>query len=241
MTEQSKQARALVADTEVLDAQHGGKAVLRGGLGDAEVRPAVREVVEAELVDDRDDAPVPVDPPELPKTLYGTVLAVRDADKRPIIPAWARNQAEAQALATWLAKYGAHVTLYHLTRLPKYGAKLALRAPMGVLVVAVALWAWVYDQEAAPLRKAAAEKLDTADYLKLDKARAVKVHTRAVARPRRRRRRGRAGPGVPGVAPWGLPDDAPAAGPAAPGGPSSASGVWSSGCWARSAPPRTSG
>ena len=56
-----------------------------------------------------------------------------------------------------------------------------MRAPMGALVVVVALWSWVMDREAAPLRKAAAEKLDTADYLKLDKVRAAKVHARGMA------------------------------------------------------------
>jgi DNA segregation ATPase FtsK/SpoIIIE, S-DNA-T family len=62
---------------------------------------------------------VPVDPPERPKTIHGTALAVREADERPIVPAWARNRDEARQLAAWLAKYGAHVTLYHLTRVPQ--------------------------------------------------------------------------------------------------------------------------
>jgi S-DNA-T family DNA segregation ATPase FtsK/SpoIIIE len=47
---------------------------------------------------------VPVDPPERPKTIHGTALAVREADERPIVPAWARNRDEARQLAAWLAK-----------------------------------------------------------------------------------------------------------------------------------------
>jgi S-DNA-T family DNA segregation ATPase FtsK/SpoIIIE len=39
----------------------------------------------------------------------------------------------------------------------------------------------MFDREAAPLRKAAAQKLNTDDYLKLDKARAAKVHRRGLA------------------------------------------------------------
>jgi hypothetical protein len=49
---------------------------------------------------------VPVDPPEQPATIHATALAVREAEKRRIVPAWARNRDEARQLAA-LARYGA--------------------------------------------------------------------------------------------------------------------------------------
>ena len=95
---------------------------------------------------------VPADPPQQPRTIYATALAVREAEKRPIVPAWARNRDEARQLAGWLARYGAHVALYHLTRAPKYAAKLALRAPVGAFVALATVVGGVFDREATPLR-----------------------------------------------------------------------------------------
>ena len=94
---------------------------------------------------------VPVDPPEQPQTIYATALAVWESQRRPIDRAGgARNRDEARQLAGWLARYGVHVVLYHLTRLPKYAAKLAMRAPVGVFVALAAVLSWVFDREASP-------------------------------------------------------------------------------------------
>jgi S-DNA-T family DNA segregation ATPase FtsK/SpoIIIE len=138
------------------------------------VPPALPEdgapVVDAELV--------PVDPPEQPRTIYGTVLTTRTADRRPIVPAYLRNRQEAHDLAVWLGKYGLHVTAYHAVRLPLYAGKLAARAPLGVLVAAVTVAGWVFDREAAPLRRHAVEKADAAVYMKLTRERNARVRQR---------------------------------------------------------------
>jgi S-DNA-T family DNA segregation ATPase FtsK/SpoIIIE len=131
------------------------------------------EPIEGELV--------PVDPPKQPQTIYGTALAVREAQKRPIVPAWARNKDEARQLAGWLARFGAHVTLYHLTRLPKYAAKLAMRAPVGVLVALAGVLGWVFDREATPLRADAVHRGDVGDYMRLSKQRDQRVKQRGMA------------------------------------------------------------
>jgi hypothetical protein len=47
--------------------------------------------------------PISVNPPKQPQTIYATALAVRVAEKRPIVPAWARNRDEARQPAAWLA------------------------------------------------------------------------------------------------------------------------------------------
>jgi S-DNA-T family DNA segregation ATPase FtsK/SpoIIIE len=121
---------------------------------------------------------VPVDPPEPPRTLYGTALAARTADRRPIVPAWARNRDEARQLARWLARYGAHVAVYHLTRLPKYGIKLLCLMPLGVVAAAVGMLRWVFDAEAAPLRVGAVSRGAVDEYLKLSRQRNLRVRRR---------------------------------------------------------------
>ncbi|MGD9525630.1 cell division protein FtsK [Pseudonocardia sp.] len=130
--------------------------------------------------DDDENRPVPVDPPEKPKTLYATVLAARDADRRPIVPAWARNRDEARALAAWLGRYGLHLAGYHGLRLPLYVLRVARRAPVGLVVGVVALGAWVLDREAAPLRRVAVERKSVEDYLRLSRQRNARVRQRAI-------------------------------------------------------------
>ncbi|GAA2850171.1 FtsK/SpoIIIE domain-containing protein [Pseudonocardia halophobica] len=121
---------------------------------------------------------VPVDPPEQPRTIYATAIAVRETQKRPIVPAYLRNRDEARQLGGWLAKYGAHVALYHLTRLPKYAGKLAARAPYGVLVALLAVGAWVFDREATALRSQAVARGSVDEYMKLSKQRNQRVRQR---------------------------------------------------------------
>jgi S-DNA-T family DNA segregation ATPase FtsK/SpoIIIE len=122
--------------------------------------------------------PTPVDPPVEPITIYGTATRVRDADRRPIVPAWARNRDEARQLAAWLARYGLHVTGYHLTRTPKYAAKLAVYAPAGLLVTIAATWRWVFDDEGRPLRSNAVRSNATAEYMQLSRQRNLRVKRR---------------------------------------------------------------
>jgi DNA segregation ATPase FtsK/SpoIIIE, S-DNA-T family len=123
---------------------------------------------------------VMVDPEPAPRTIYATALSVRAADRRPIVPAWMRNRAEARALLTWLARYGAHVSAYHLTRLPLYAVRLARWSPRGLWVVVVALAGWVFDREAAPLRTGAVARGDVAEYMKLTKERNARVRLRGI-------------------------------------------------------------
>lgn len=134
----------------------------------------------ADLVKQPDDDPVPVDPPEPPITIYGTVLAAKTSNRRPIVPAWARNRGEASALAAWIARYGAHIVAYHATRSPIYAARLVWRAPMGVLVALVTTLGWIFDREAATLRLAAVARVDTGDYLRLSKQRNDRVRRRSI-------------------------------------------------------------
>ncbi|MGH3567507.1 MAG: cell division protein FtsK, partial [Pseudonocardia sp.] len=72
-----------------------------------------------------------------------------------------------------------HLAGYHATRLPLYAARVGWRAPAGVVVGMVALLGWVLDFEGAPLRRAAAQKTNTAEYLALCRQRRDRVRPRA--------------------------------------------------------------
>lgn len=171
----------LVEETEKLDEKHGGRATLVGGLGVAQVRPRGKVVAQTSpaVVDEAGEPAVPVDPPDVPLTLRATALAARDADRRPIVPAWLRDRAEATALARWLARYYGHVVGYHTTRLPKYGLKLAWWTPRGLWTAIRTLLRWVFDADAAPLRVDAVQRKDVKEYLVLDQRRRMKVRQRA--------------------------------------------------------------
>lgn len=121
-----------------------------------------------------------VDPEPAPRTIYATALSVRAADRRPIVPAYLRNRDEALALAGWLARYGVHVSAYHLTRLPLYVARLVWWSPRGLMLAVLAVARWVFDAEAAPLRTGAVARRDTAEYMKLAKQRNARVRVRGV-------------------------------------------------------------
>lgn len=93
---------ALVADTERLDAAHGGEAVLRGGLGVAEIRVdgpgaevAVRDEGEVERVVDAELVPKP--PPRWPgpQTVVGTIV-------RHPVHALRESPTARRAAAAWL-------------------------------------------------------------------------------------------------------------------------------------------
>ena len=70
---------------------------------------------------------------------------------------------------------------YHAVRLPLYAWRLLRRAPVGVLVVVIALWSWVVDREATPLRRAAVDRGAADEYLKLSKQRNARVRGRGMA------------------------------------------------------------
>jgi S-DNA-T family DNA segregation ATPase FtsK/SpoIIIE len=118
-----------------------------------------------------DAAPrVLVDDPSGPEPgKLAAAWATRAEHRRPVIPAWLRSRAELAASARWLAGYTGHIAAYHAVRLPKYGARLALRSPAGAVRVLVRTHRWVLDHEAHPLRQDAVRRNDPDTYLKLRK------------------------------------------------------------------------
>lgn len=60
-----------------------------------------------------------------------TLAGLRAAQRRPIVPAWLRSRSQARDTTLWAIGYTTHTAVYHLTRVPKYAGRLALRAPVG--------------------------------------------------------------------------------------------------------------
>lgn len=71
----------------------------------------------------------PVDPPDRKATFVDVVA--RTDQRRPIVPASLRSTDQRRALTRWATAYGLHTATYHLTRSPKYAAKVAVYAPRG--------------------------------------------------------------------------------------------------------------
>ena len=87
-------------------------------------------------------------------------LATRSRDRRPIVHPALRSRREAAATAKWVVTHYLHVTLYHLTRVPKYASKLAVRAPRGLARLMSGMVRWTFDLEGHPVRVAAVVKAD---------------------------------------------------------------------------------
>ncbi|MGH8879321.1 MAG: cell division protein FtsK, partial [Stackebrandtia sp.] len=111
---------------------------------------------------DPDEPPVPVDSPEAQQAPKAVT-----AGKRPIVPDWARSRDSINAEVKRVVNLGAHTIGYHAIRLPKYAAKLAVRAPIGAARLAGRTNRWLWDDEGRPARAATAERGDYEAYRKL--------------------------------------------------------------------------
>lgn len=121
---------------------------------------------------------VSVDPPAERRTIFATVTATTEHDRRPVVPAALRNADERRDLARWAVRFGAHVTAFHLVRLPWYLIQLAFWSPRGAYRVARVVTDAVRDSEAGPLRRTEVERRDSAAYLKLVRERNRRVTRR---------------------------------------------------------------
>lgn len=130
-----------------------------------------RHIIEADKVGGA------VDPADR-KATFADVVSRTDA-RRPIVPAVLRNPEARRALGRWAVGYGGHTALYHLTRSPKYAAKMAIYAPRGAwrAGAATAWWA-VGGKENFHLRQEAANKNDPHTWQALNKTRAKESNAR---------------------------------------------------------------
>jgi DNA segregation ATPase FtsK/SpoIIIE, S-DNA-T family len=125
-------------------------------------------------------APVPVDSPEAQRPDRVTLAGLRQAERRPILPAWLRSGRELGDMARWAAGFATHTSLYHACRLPAYAGRLAARNPHGLARTVGGWRRWLFDSEGQPLRRAAADRADAETYLKLARQRDRRVRWRAI-------------------------------------------------------------
>lgn len=135
---------------------------------DAETVDEDVEVVTGQLVDQPDDETV----------LFGTVLPRHTASRQPILPAWARSRQDLAAAARHEADLIWYRGRYHAWNTPKYAAKVAVWAPVGVTRLIGMAWRWVWHSEQTPLRRQAIGTGQVDAYLQLEKARAARVRVR---------------------------------------------------------------
>lgn len=111
-----------------------------------------------------------VDYPAPATTWYDVVS--REDDRRPIIPAWARSRRQRAEVGHWMLGRTAHTLLYHVSRSPKYLAKLSWYAPIGVWKTAArAVW-WARAEDGNwHLRQHAASRGDAKTWLDLERTR----------------------------------------------------------------------
>ncbi|MEO3747142.1 cell division protein FtsK [Plantactinospora sp. B5E13] len=164
----------LSPDAEVVDL-----AARRRKPGDSVKSFAVDLDDEADDLDT--DTPVAVDPPhEQAPSVFASAMAGKTATRRPIVPAWLRSRAELLIAGRWVFSHYSHVSLYHLTRSPKYSLRLVWRAPFGVARLLGATVRWVSDAEGVPVRLAAVRREDADLYLKLSRQRDARVRWRGI-------------------------------------------------------------
>ena len=105
-------------------------------------------------------------------------LAARARQRRPILHPALRSRKDALDTARWVAAHYAHVSAYHLVRLPLTAAKLAAYTPRGLARLTSGLVRWAFDLEGHPVRMAAVVKADPEAYLKLSRQRDARVRLR---------------------------------------------------------------
>jgi S-DNA-T family DNA segregation ATPase FtsK/SpoIIIE len=141
-----------------------------GDAGQDLVEVAVGDELDAETVPvEREQLAGPVDPPDEPATLYGTIVRSRQHERRPIVPAWLRNHDQRRQFAAWAVDYVWYLVRWHAWHSPKYLGKTLLWAPWGLLrtLGRVLRWAWAEEGNWA-LRQHAANRGDIDGWVKLD-------------------------------------------------------------------------
>jgi S-DNA-T family DNA segregation ATPase FtsK/SpoIIIE len=129
--------------------------------------------------EDRDaELSVPVDPPGSDRVTRGDRM--RRGQRRPVLPAWATSAQQFREAAVWVAGHYAHTTAFHAVRLPTYGTRLAVRAPVGAGRVIVGGVRWLVDAEGMQVRLDVVRRADAEMYLKLIRHRDGRVRARSL-------------------------------------------------------------
>lgn len=121
-----------------------------------------------------------VDSPEAQRPDTWTLDRLRSAQRRPILPAWAKSKADAKDALKVTGGHVAYSTTYHLTRVPKYAIKLVVRSPVGAVRTIGGTVRWLFDAPGEPVRQTAVRHADAAEYLALVRHRDHRVRWRGI-------------------------------------------------------------
>lgn len=150
-----------VADAEVVDL-HAARTRRTGSTP----APAADDTDDAETVDDA--PPVDGGPVDAAEDIPAEVL-LRQRERRPILPDWARSWRGFKAAVRHQSKDAGYVLAYHAVRTPKYAAKTAVWAPVGLFRGTGRALHWATAEEGNwDLRQAAASRGEAETWLKLD-------------------------------------------------------------------------
>jgi S-DNA-T family DNA segregation ATPase FtsK/SpoIIIE len=120
-----------------------------------------------------------VDSPQAQRPARPGLVGLRAAQRRPIVPAWARSRRALGEVCRWAAGFAAHTSGYHLARSPVYAGRLVARAPRGSARVLAGWLRWLFDLEGEPVRQGVVRAQDADAYLKLARQRDRRVRWRA--------------------------------------------------------------
>lgn len=120
----------------------------------------------------------PVDGPDDPRTVYGTIVARRDHDRTAIVPAWLRNPEQRREITRWAVGYSWYAVRFHAARSWLYAARTGAYATVGAVRATGSLVRWVLDRDSHPTALDAARPTSTVEYLTLAKVRAERIKQR---------------------------------------------------------------
>ncbi|XTZ18220.1 FtsK/SpoIIIE domain-containing protein [Micromonospora echinospora] len=141
---------------------------------------AVRATRTTGPADTDEGGPVLVDSPAAQRSPRFTLDGVRVGERRPILPPWLLSTDELRDVLRWAVGHLLHTSGYHTVRVPKYAARLALRAPVGVWRVLSGGLRWLFDLEGEPVRQATVRTGSAEEYLKLSRQRDRRVRWRGI-------------------------------------------------------------
>jgi S-DNA-T family DNA segregation ATPase FtsK/SpoIIIE len=106
-------------------------------------------------------------------------MVARRAARTPIVPAWLRSKTQAMTAAKYALNHAGYTVAFHAARTPKYTAKTAYYAPIGLARSLGRLGRWATAEEGNwALRQAAASRNDADTWIKLDRTRQAQARWR---------------------------------------------------------------
>jgi len=118
-----------------------------------------------------------VDPP--PGRRREWIIGPR-GQRRPILPTWAQSWAAVGRVLRWNVANIGYAVAFHAVRTPLYAGRLLRYCPSGLASLARRGLAWWTDAEGAGIRRAAAQRHDPDDYLRLSRQRDRRVRARTL-------------------------------------------------------------